>query len=373
MSNARFEGFISQLKPTTEKSSHHRAPHASPQLNRFHSSGSRDIMKTEDFKQFQLGNYDSILKLLRILGTHGRQAKRSADTAIDACGSVHHVKKALFSSFLKLQKEDRSGSTDSELQTNAPTVHLLRYFYLICFAAYLEEMKSKKTRLSFPFLRQNPFVSWLLTNPELVNLKTWIKEQTPSHLFSTFKDHGQPKDHFEMYVHGRKGAICGPGTIIKTDFFDAINQTQLQQKTQGHPNFRTIPSLPLSATAQPTVNGIRHILDTLGASPPVHASNNNQSGSPSTSSLSSSHSSSSGSRTKKASSPSPMSPPLAVSGSPDTNTQQKQIIWTHLREEPVVYIQGEPHTLRDLKRPFTALPEFRTSVTAMKVQICYCL
>ncbi|MBI3928792.1 MAG: hypothetical protein HY319_24845 [Armatimonadetes bacterium] len=111
-------------------------------------------------------------------------------------------------------------------------------------------------------------------------------------------------------VPGRQGEILAPDTILKADQYPGLHQKRLQDgRTRdpqpllnGAPNYRQRGE-GIHGVAQPTVEGIRNVLEEAGAAP----------------------------------------------GGP------KEAVWTNLREEPVVYVNGVPFNLRQLDRPMNNL------------------
>lgn len=102
-------------------------------------------------------------------------------------------------------------------------------------------------------------------------------------------------------IAARDGAMLGPGCIVKADQFPGIHRADLnegahpQPRITGAPNFRKADDDNIYGVAQPTIEGIKGVLDKVGKGP-------------------------------------------GSSGPP--------AVWTNLREEPVVYVNGKPHNLR---------------------------
>ena len=108
------------------------------------------------------------------------------------------------------------------------------------------------------------------------------------------------------FVEHRQGSVLGPGTVLKVDQYPGIDKDlssgkNPQPRIPGAPNYRALPAgragedRSVHGVAQPTVEGLRGVLDQVGAGP-------------------------------------------GGSG--------KTAMWTNLREEPVVYINGRPLNLR---------------------------
>eukprot|EP00268_Persea_americana_P018041 TRINITY_DN18855_c0_g1_i4.p1 TRINITY_DN18855_c0_g1~~TRINITY_DN18855_c0_g1_i4.p1 ORF type:complete len:1287 (-),score=280.78 TRINITY_DN18855_c0_g1_i4:321-4181(-) len=102
----------------------------------------------------------------------------------------------------------------------------------------------------------------------------------------------------------RGGSVLGKKTILKSDHFAGCQNKRLSPQIDGAPNYRQAGTLPVHGVAIPTVDGIRNVLNHIGA---------------------------------------------------QKNGKQAQMLWHNLREEPVVYINGRPFVLRDVERPFSNL------------------
>ncbi|MHB2017824.1 MAG: phosphatase domain-containing putative toxin [Candidatus Xenobia bacterium] len=102
--------------------------------------------------------------------------------------------------------------------------------------------------------------------------------------------------------------ILKPGMLLKADQFPTLHNRHLQDcRTHdvqplipGAPNYRKIKGEDIAGVAQPTIDGIRGVLDQLGG-------------------------------------------------------RDHRVVWVNLREEPVVYINGTPYNPRQIKQPFANL------------------
>ncbi|MQL95031.1 hypothetical protein Taro_027696 [Colocasia esculenta] len=108
----------------------------------------------------------------------------------------------------------------------------------------------------------------------------------------------------EHVMNCRGGSVLGKKTILKSDHFPGCQNKRLFPQIEGAPNYRQAASLRVHGVAIPTTDGIRNVLNHIGA---------------------------------------------------QKNGKQKRVLWHNLREEPVVYINGRPFVLRDVERPFSNL------------------
>lgn len=125
----------------------------------------------------------------------------------------------------------------------------------------------------------------------------------------------------QVVVHARHGQVLSQDRMIKVDTYPGMHKATLQQGPnaqpllEGAPNFRQVPGSNVYGVAQPTVQGLRSVLNELNAGP---------------------------------------------SGTGPTVT------WTTLREEPTIYIQGRSYTPRDLRHPTTNLADPGVSAAAVE-------
>ncbi len=106
-------------------------------------------------------------------------------------------------------------------------------------------------------------------------------------------------------VAGRNGQVLGPDNFVKADQYPGLHNERLQSgkhpqpRIEGAPNYRELGE-NIHGTAQPTIEGMRGVLEQAGAGP----------------------------------------------------GGEKKAVWTNMREEPVVYIDGKSYNLRHVKAPF---------------------
>ena len=112
-----------------------------------------------------------------------------------------------------------------------------------------------------------------------------------------------PEDAKQI-VKDRDGEVLNSGTVIKEDQYPGIDQYEpkpsdgSQTKIPGAPNFRKVPGENSYGTGLPTEKALKEVLEKVGAGP----------------------------------------------------NGDKTAVWTNLREEPVIYINGKNYTLRDMAK-----------------------
>lgn len=107
-------------------------------------------------------------------------------------------------------------------------------------------------------------------------------------------------------VPGRNGKLLGPKNFMKADEYPGLHDPRLQggkhpqPRIEGAANYRELGE-NIHGTAMPTIDGARGVLKQAGRGP---------------------------------------------------GSTGKPAIWTNLREEPIVYVNGKPYNLRHIKAPF---------------------
>lgn len=278
-------------------------------------------------------SYHLINSLLRVV-PHGLQVKQAVDSAIDRVGSVMNLRDAIEDARLAADEiEDReSPLRKQKIQTGCQA--LRRYFYLIVFQAYLQAVKPDTIHA------MQTFDNFVRKQPVLETIgKEFDKEDisliTPLQRIEA-ADGMALDDEVTEVVANRDGAILTAYTMLKSDFFSGIAKVHLSQ-IEGIPNLRCVALLidpsghqssassqassasgkiePVTwGSGQATIEGLRRGLTKMGASP---------------------------------------------EGS-------TRIVWTSLREEPVIYVRGRPHVLRLADQPLTNLEA--TGITTETVE-----
>ena len=68
-------------------------------------------------------------------------------------------------------------------------------------------------------------------------------------------------------IASRAGEVLGAHTILKEDHFPGCQSGKLPNTIPGAPNFRGVPGQNVYGSALPTVDGIKEVLDHVGAAP----------------------------------------------------------------------------------------------------------
>ena len=313
-----------------------------------------DSSNHDGLNALRRGEWDVIMKLVRLL-KNGKQAKAMCDAAVDACGRVHHIRLAIVSAFQR--SEHARGDIEYKRMVRSTEAALKRYFYLICFASYLQD---QPTTLTPAYMAAHSFQHFLRLHPELNKLANSLIEETNIQDITSLTAGGSGAaaeggelaessvcDPMDAHVFERNGAVLGRRTIIKSEYW---TPSEADSGSGRLHHYRHVPQMPLTATAQPNVAGIRRILSELSGEVDTRSRGNSNS----------SVRFNGWSDTTAAISPRTSSP-IPPSTSPT-------VVWINLREEPVLFLRAEPFLLRDYLHPFRILSEFTTGMTPARCE-----
>ncbi|KNE59574.1 hypothetical protein AMAG_18209 [Allomyces macrogynus ATCC 38327] len=246
--------------------------------------------------------YRSIHSLLRVI-RDGLAVKRVVDDAIDACAAYMHLRDAITAA--RLAADPSSGRGDRHALR-----HLVRYFKLLVFQAYLDDVPARTATLG----ARESFTSWLKRHPELGAMLRELEEAAVEGDARAVAAHVTPVDALQpgdgialssevlQVVRARKGAVLGNLTILKHDAFPGCQKLGLPERVEGAPNFRHVPlASGVCGVAMPQADGVTAVLDRL------------------------------------------------------RSTSGRRIAWTCLREEPVLYVRAKPYVLRTFQDPLKNL------------------
>ena len=286
------------------------------------SGGTADDLKN--------GMFLSIRSVMRAL-ENGKSAKMALDLILDACAAMQNLREAIATYRKRVFLEPNEIRRQSLLQVCLE--YLDRYYSLIVFAAYLDD-----PGFAFSTKSHVPFSRWVKDRPELLGILERLLRSNP--LAALAFDRMEKAEHgggdyqgggalamatraslegqlagreetFAEHIATRPGSVLGPHTILKLDHFKGCQSSRLVNEIDGAPNFRGLagPGLNVFGGAIATVDGIKRVLHYVGAGP--------------------------------------------------DDEQHTCAVWHMMREEPVVYINGDPYVLREASRPFKNLMEYR--------------
>lgn len=163
---------------------------------------------------------------------------------------------------------------------------------LLFQTAYDIQVSHVSSYSSYRLLRRDPMgaLGYAAMKPSL----TKIAESTD----------GRPHE-MSVVAALRSGEVLGSQTVLKSDHSPGCQILSLPERVEGAPNFREVPGFPVYGVANPTIDGIRSVIERVGSS---------------------------------------------RGGRP--------VFWHNMREEPVIYINGKPFVLREVERPYKNMLEY---------------
>ena len=290
-----------------------------------------------------MGNYNVITDLLKVL-VDGEEGKRLLDIAINQCsppllppppsGFLGAILLTIQYQFEK-KKMDVVGDTMINLRESI-LIHrvagqaenkraslskgvdyLDRYFCLVVFSNYCHTVLEGSSSSAIPVT----FSQWKMARHEIVSMHERLRRRGVSVIsFRPLEDlavlrtaKNLMRTDLDLLVKKRKGRVLGSANILKIDYWASSTDEPSKAESSicpGAPNFRQVGQSPIFGVAQPTVEGISHLLAMVND----EGVENGAKGTP---------------------------PPKRV------RLEDRKVVWINLREEPLVYINGKPFVLRD--------------------------
>ncbi|XP_058195963.1 uncharacterized protein LOC131312310 isoform X8 [Rhododendron vialii] len=266
------------------------------------------------------GEYVVIRSLIRVL-EGGVEGKRQVDKVIDKCASMQlqNLREAIATYRNSIMRQPDEMKREASLSFFVE--YLERYYFLICFAVYLH---TEGAALHARSPDQSSFAEWMKARPELYSIIRRLLRRDPmgalgyvnakpSLIRLAESSDGRPCE-MSVVAALRIGEVLGSQTVLKSDHCPGCQNTSLPERVEGAPNFREIPGFPVYGVANPTIDGIRSVIQRIGSS---------------------------------------------KGGRP--------VLWHNMREEPVIYINGKPFVLREVERPYKNMLEY-TGIDRERVQ-----
>ncbi|RSH87875.1 uncharacterized protein EHS24_000393 [Apiotrichum porosum] len=264
---------------------------------------------------------NSALRVIR----NGLEVKRVVDEAIDSTSAAFNLRDAIED--FRDQAQEAKTPEERQSAIEKGMHHLMRYFHLLVFQAYLDDtVPDDETAFSFE--------SFVKHRPVFKTLEQELRSGGVSSLMPI--ERADPatgmalEDEEAQVVASRTGAILSAQTILKSDYFVGLQKQSLPERVDGAANYRQAPlvleNIPLDShdqdakeswvygTGMPSAEGLRNALTKMGCAP----------------------------------------------------GGDRKVLWTSLREEPVLYVNSRPHVLRLIDRPIVNIET--TGVTAAVVE-----
>ncbi|XVE77374.1 hypothetical protein DITRI_Ditri13aG0057200 [Diplodiscus trichospermus] len=264
------------------------------------------------------GEYAVIRSLIRVV-EGGVEGKRQVDKVIDKCASMQNLREAIATYRNSILRQPDEMKREASLSFFVE--YLERYYFLICFAVYIH---SERAALRSSSYDHTSFSDWMKARPELYSIIRRLLRRDPMGAlgYASLKpswtkivESGDGRPH-EMGVVAalRNGEVLGSQTVLKSDHCPGCQNVSLPERVEGAPNFREVPGFPVYGVANPTIDGIRSVIQRIGSS---------------------------------------------KGGRP--------VFWHNMREEPVIYINGKPFVLREVERPYKNMLEY-TGIDCERVE-----
>lgn len=257
------------------------------------------------------GEYTVIRSLIRVL-EGGVEGKRQVDKVIDSCAAMQNLREAIAGYRNSIQRQADEKKREAGLSFFVE--YLERYYFLICFAVYIH---TDKTSLGSTHRSgQGGFEQWMRARPELYSILRRLLRRDPMGALGYSNNpvgvikkslkaaDGRPS-RMENVVATRNGEVLGRQTVLKSDHCPGCQSHYLPEILDGAPNFREVSGFPVYGVANPTIEGIRAVLERVS-----------------------------------------------------DGDSERPVLWHNMREEPVVYINGKPFVLREVERPYKNMLEY---------------
>jgi len=274
----------------------------------------KNLLVTTNETNLFSSQYEVVISLLRVIRT-ALETKRKVDLAVDKAASFINLREIISESNQEAQVESEGAEKKKRLRKS---INLLkRYFWLIVFGAYLHETVPDSIR------EQESFLTWVQCRLEI---QTMLKKMEEDHAAALQPIHdiratmGNALDEeVALALDTRSGEVLAKHTILKSDHFPGCQKLSLKDRIDGAPNFRQVVAKELGSSkkysivgvAIPIKSSIRLLLEKMG--------------------------------------------------------ENRNILWTNMREEPVLYLKGKPFVLRNLRNPLNNIEA--TGITRERVEM----
>ncbi len=318
-------------------------------------------------------SYGVIHSLLRTI-RNGLEAKRAVDNAIDACDKTINLRESIET--WRIQAENESDPAARKRATRRSQLHLERYFMLICFQAYLDAHPVDESELP-------SFASWVEDHQEFATMRAEIEHGDMSTL--TPVDKLNPGDGVALtseeleVVKTRRGQVLAPQTILKADLFPNCQKLALLERVDGAPNYRRVAMMQARHQAPEVAKGAKFPsssvvekgmkVDAVTSGAPMSVRRQTTGALPDLSS--SFHASlnweNGDAFTYGVAMPTRDGLARVLRRCGAGPNGKRHVLWTSLREEPVLYVLGRPFVLRLFQDPLKNLEA--TGITRERVEM----
>lgn len=286
-------------------------------------------------------SYHAINALLRVL-RNGVSAKTTADLAIDACGAKVNLRDCVDEWRRRAEKEAGQGRT---IYLKRALKCLERYWIVILFQAFLDTHSPK----DFSSSRRPTFKAWIAAHAEFATLRLEMLAGDVESL-TPLLPHADSDVSEASVIASRSGSVLASQTILKPDLFPGCQKKTLKDRVEGAPNYRRIPLSDMKQEAERVKLAL--LEDPWGSENEIAAAIvDDLAGGP---------------YAIGEAMPSASGIVHVAERSHADPDGPRSMLWTSLREEPVIYIFGEAYVLRVFNDPFKNL--VITGITAERVE-----
>lgn len=277
-------------------------------------------------------SWQIINSCLRVLRRSGVAIKAKVDEAIDRCGEAFNCRTVIEDAYRKIEDEEDPNRRKAILKDGK--IHLARYLQLIQFQAYLDDLPTDS-------VVETSFATWYANQPVFQTFEAELKHGGVEVLMPLSigerTDGPITNDEADTFVMARHGSILSSGTIIKSDLFLGLQKMSLPERVDGAANYRRAPLIMHESGVKSVEQG--------SESPEKHVDDRSVygTGMPTADGLR-----------------------RALAKMHAEKGGERDILWTSLREEPVLYVSGIPHVLRLYDKPVVNIET--TGVDAKQVE-----
>lgn len=179
-------------------------------------------------------NYQIINSLLRVI-RNGLENKWIVDDAVDKCGAFLNLRDVIESAHVQMESEEDEEKRRRILKRGI--VMLERYFLLICFQAYLDDTSPDMVG------ETESFEAWMNRHQEIATIRLELRSEDANLIVPVEKSLGDGvalSSEVMRVVSGRHGQVLAQQTILKHDAFPGCQKASLKEKVEGAYNFRRV-------------------------------------------------------------------------------------------------------------------------------------
>ncbi|KAI8336649.1 inositol hexakisphosphate-domain-containing protein [Chlamydoabsidia padenii] len=303
----------------------------------YHFSNNKPTNPTDSLMVQPRLNYQIINSLLRVI-KNGLENKSVVDTVIDQCGGVLNLRDMIESAHIRAENETVDDDKRRRILKTG-MLALQRYFMLICFQAYLDNTSPETLNDTESFL------AWSKRHAEISTILHELRrgegntDNMMNQLIPVEKSIGDGvalSTEVMAVVRKRSGQVLSQNSILKHDAFPGCQKMNLREKIDEAYNYRrvqvkTVKRAVRHNVSEATEGGLTADLKRSGDDvlvPPFICG----CAMPSKEAI--------------------KSVLMAMNAGPGG---KRKVLWTCLREEPVLYVNSQPYVLRLFADPLKNL------------------